>query len=200
MVVANLTPLRGHMAGFAAVACWYVRAAFSAGNGPVVAARTLPRRTPEAGVDVAGSAINSGVAAGEREARRKMVERRTTTSLAKARFGAEQRCKQRKASAQNRRSETRADKSGETTPHPQRPRAHSPRLSSSLLVARHLTYPTTPFNPRSRRKTRRAMKTRSRSAQRSSSHQLDDVGVPGLPGVLFPPGANGSEPAFDDEL
>ena len=132
MVLANLTPRRGHMAGFAAVACWCVRTAFSAGTGPVVAARTLPRRTPEAGVDVAGSAINSDVAAGEREARRKMVERRTTTSLAIARFGAEQRCKQRQASAQNRWSETRTDNSGEAIPHPQRPRAHSPRLSSLL--------------------------------------------------------------------
>lgn len=71
-----------------------MRIGLAPGEGAVVAARTLPRRTLEAGVDVTGSAINPDVAAGEREARRKMIKRCTGPSLGIARFAAEQRCNQ----------------------------------------------------------------------------------------------------------
>ena len=63
------------MAGFAAIGRWGVLEAFSAGNRTVVAARTLPRRTPEAAVDVAGSAVDAEMRARKRKARRKMIKR-----------------------------------------------------------------------------------------------------------------------------
>ena len=70
----HLPPRRCQVAALAEIGGLGMRLRLTGGSRTVVAGETLPRRSLEAAVDVAGCAVDAGMRARERESRRKMIE------------------------------------------------------------------------------------------------------------------------------
>lgn len=71
---AHLPPRRCQMAALAEIGGLRMRLRLTGGSRTVVAGETLPRRSLEAAIDVAGCAVDAGMSSREGESRRKVIE------------------------------------------------------------------------------------------------------------------------------